>query len=159
VTHRRRVPTNAGSYERPYRLDLSGPVPHLGEVLDRLRRAVEELAAFCEGDISYTPLKGLDVDLAAPLVTYGDFAPEVIELCHEPGPDDTFVFSLERREHGPGVDLADVLEMLEEFASEIEWLVEEGADLRPGHPVEIALKLTMTTHTPRLAARHGFLPA
>jgi hypothetical protein len=142
-----------------YKADHGGHYRRLEEVLDRLLRVREQLAAYCEGEVSYYRPDRVDLDLAVTLVDEDDFLAEGTALCFDPGPDGTFILPLEERVHGVGPDLADVLGLLDGFATEMDWLFGQGAYLAPGSRVEIALDLVLASSDPRLAARLGLRAA
>jgi hypothetical protein len=146
-------------YIKSYQADSSGPSEGIDQVLDRLRRIFEELVSYCEGDVSCTSLPRVAVDLAACLVGPDGLVPEETDLCCELLPEGDVLMPLELREHGKGMDLADVLGMLDAFGNELAWLGERGAELLHGHAVEMSVELVLVTRAPALAARFGFRAA
>src|SRR5205085_1376662 len=106
------------------------------------------------------PLKRMDLDLSVLLMT--DIQDQTIygpNLCYETGPDETLVLALERGEHGFGLDLADLLEILQCFEDTIQRLDNSvGLYMKLASPATVSLAITLATADPRLAARFGFRP-
>jgi hypothetical protein len=150
---------NAGStkYLLKYRKSLGGPCPHAEEYLQRLEFIKEELAAYCEGDISYTPLERVEIDLAVIVETDDPGVYDVSPLCGWLGRGGVYRLALERRMHGLGMDLSDVLEMLDDFGKKVralgpfEWL--------SGRPVELRVALTLVSRDASRASDLGFKAA
>jgi hypothetical protein len=57
------------------------------------------------------------------------------------------------------MDLADVLDLLDDFGSELDWLAGRGDELLPDHPVELSVDLVLVTGSAELATRLGFRAA
>lgn len=144
-------------YTLDYEAD-GGGLETPGQVIDRLGQIIEELAAFCEGDVSHNRLERVAIDLSVGLVSLDDFAPGCSELCYEPYGKDAYSLPLERSEHGRGCDLADVLGLLEDFVRRVEWLCGLCAFGPLSRPAEVRVALTMATIDPRLAGKLGFAP-
>jgi hypothetical protein len=147
------------SFTLRFTADHGGHYRRVEAVLDRILRVREQLAAYCEGEVSYYRPDRVDLDLAVTLVDEDGFLAEGTALCFEPVPDDTFILPLEERVHGVGPDLADVLGLLNGFTAELAFLYSQGAYLAPGSRVEIALDLVLASSDPRLAARLGLRAA
>jgi hypothetical protein len=149
-------------YTLNYQLNRGGHVSDVSDVLERAHQVREELSGFCQGDISYNPLEHVAVDLAVVLEAEDVEVAECFSLCYEEGPEETCLLALEMREHGKGMDLADVHDMLECFAFRLEQFVALGIDLPEGpedNMFELALDITMVTCEENLARKFGFHPA
>src|SRR5262245_20442405 len=145
-------------YRLAYEADRGGQFEAAWQVLEAVRLVRQELAAYCEGDASHAPLGRVDLDLAVTLAVDEDWF-DVIDCeryCEERH-DGTVLFRCERREHGYGMDLADVLATLDEFGAELRLQAQLSAwQLAAGARAEVSVRLTLATGDRRLAARLGF---
>jgi hypothetical protein len=70
------------------------------------------------------------------------------------------LYHLESREHGTGMDLVDVMQMLREFWERVFDLGYVDCFLElSDHPLQLSVDLRMTTQSPALAERFGFRAA
>src|SRR4051794_11354601 len=149
-------------FTRDYEADGRGLLT-VCQTVERIRQIVEELAAFCEGDVSHNRLQRVAIDLSVGLLSFDDdVTPEYSGLCHEPFEEDgeeMVRLPLERSEHGTGCDLADVLELLESFVRQLGRFSGPAAIVNLSGPAEVKVGLTMVTADPRLAGKLGFAPA
>jgi hypothetical protein len=59
-------------FTQHYKTNYGGTCRRISEVLARVDRIRDELAGFCEGDLSHMRLERVSVDLAAMIVTDDD---------------------------------------------------------------------------------------